>query len=252
MDEDQAAQLDAILEETEAVLGPCEERLLTQTEASAKHGELWGRALAALPEGSDPWRVLDRERRSYGAWWHQGISPYVDPRDCEHFAHLRAALKKVLDAYEPELLRLQKRPKTQHFFTPGEEYEAKKALLRAMKLATSSLGVVDEYLDETLFDYLDAIDPVVELRLITGQQKSIFRTLFLPFATKRGKTEARYCSDSHDRFLVLDDAKAVHLGCSINGIGKKAFMLNDVTEPAELARLLTAFQDWWAKGQPVV
>jgi hypothetical protein len=121
-----------------------------------------------------------------------------------------------------------------------------------MKRATSSLGVVDEYLDETVFDYLDALDPAVELRLITGQKKPILRTLLLPFAAQRGKVEARYCSDSHDRFLVVDNAQAVHLGCSINGLGKKAFMLNEVTEPAALTQLLANFQNWWANGQPIL
>jgi hypothetical protein len=114
-------------------------------------------------------------------------------------------LKKLLDAHEPEFLRLHKRPRHQLFFAQGEEYEAKKALLSAMKRGTSSLGVVDEYLDETIFDYLEALDPGVRLRLITGHHKPIFRTLFLPFAAQRGNVEARHCSDSHDRFIVLDE-----------------------------------------------
>jgi len=252
MNEDQAASLDAILDETEATLDRCEEKLLTQTEASASHGTLWTRALAVLAPDSDPWRILDRERRAYAAWWRQTPSGYVARGDCVHFAHLRGVLKKVLDAYEPEFLRLQKRPKHQRLFLPGEEYEAKKALLAAMKGATSSLAVVDEYLDETVFDYLDALNPALELSLITGQKKPIFRALFLPFAAQRGKVEARHYSDSHDRFLVLNNAQAFHLGCSINGLGKKAFMLSEVTEPAALAKLLANFQDWWANGQPIV
>lgn len=103
-----------------------------------------------------------------------------------------------------------------------------------------------------MFDYLESLDPNVELKLLTGQQKPMFRILFVSFAAKQGQTEASFCRDFHDRFLVIDSRKAVNLGTSINQAGKGAFMLNGVTDKHELERLLSEFSTWWNKGQPIM
>lgn len=251
MTEDQVVKLEAVLMEVEDLLARCEEQLLRTDEALQGYRACWERARAATSLESDEWRTLDRMHAGAKAWWPV-TSPgsYVKPGDCGELAKLRATLKKLLEENEPDFLRLQKRPKSQRFFVAGEEYEAKRAIFREMQMAATSLAVLDQYLDEAVFDYLESLDPKVELKLLTGQQKPMFKTLFVPFAAKRGKAEARFCRDFHDRFLVIDGRKAVNLGTSINQAGKRAFMLNEVTDEPELERLLSEFSTWWAKGQP--
>jgi len=77
------------------------------------------------------------------AWWPV-TSPgsYVEPRDCGELAKLRATLKRLLEENEPEFLRLQKRPKSQRFFVAGKEYEAKRAIFKALQMAATSLAVL--------------------------------------------------------------------------------------------------------------
>ena len=249
--DDQVVALEAVLEEVEFHLDRCERGLLKGDEAAAGYTSLWHRAMAAATQDSDEWRYLDRTGRTHAAWWKATGTGYVDPGDSGNFAVLRDALKKLLNDAEPEFLRDQKRPKKQRFFNVGEEYPARSAIFTAMKRAKASLAVVDEYLDEEVFPFLESLDPHVELRLLTGNQKPIFRTLFVPFATKRGRAEAKFCGECHDRFLVLDETAAVHLGASINRAGKKAFMLNEVSDPMELDRFLAAYGNWWARGQPI-
>lgn len=251
--EDQVAKLEAVLMEVEELLARCEQQLLRTDEAQQKYRVCWERARAATSLESDEWRILDRMHAGANTWWTV-TSPgsYVEPSDCGELAKLRTTLKRLLEENESESLRLQKRPKSQRFFAAGEEYEAKRAIFKAMQMASISLAVLDQYLDEAVFDYLDSLDPNVDLKLLTGQQKSMFKTLFVPFAAKRGRAEARFCRDFHDRFLVIDSRKAVNLGTSINRAGRRAFMLNEVTDEHELERLLSEFSTWWAKGQPIM
>lgn len=251
--EDQVVKLEAVLMEVEELLARCEKQLLRTDEAQQRYRVCWERARAATTLESDEWRILDRMHAGANAWWPV-TSPgsYVAPGDCGDFAKLRATLKRLLEENEPEFLRFQKRPKSQRFFAAGEEYEAKRAIFKAMQMAVTSLAVLDQYLDEAVFDYLESLDPNVELKLLTGQQKPVFKTLFVPFAAKRGKVEARFCCDFHDRFLVIDSRRAVNLGTSINQAGKRAFMLNEVTDKHELERLLSEFSTWWNKGRPIM
>ncbi len=250
LSEEQVVALEGVLEAVEALMDRCERQLLKGSEAAQGHAEVWRQAMESTTADSDEWRYLDRLGKQT-AWWEGTATGYVDPGDSRNFGVLREGLKKILEEKEPEFLRAQKRPKRQRFFNAGEEYQAKLAMFQAMKRAQVSLWVVDEYLDETVFSYLESLDPGIQIRLLTANRKPIFQTVFAPFAAQRRRAAARFCGDCHDRFLVLDETQAVHSGASINGIGKKAFMLNEVTDKAELARLVTAFKDWWAKGQPI-
>ncbi len=251
LSEKQIIELESLLEDLETEMERCFKERLKQSEAIRIYNDFWQRA-SKIPEiDSDEWRTLDRIRKSTSAWWKESFSDYVVKKDCEHFVKFRDALKRLLEDNEPEFLRSHKRPKDQMFFAAGEVYEAKKALFEVMKGATTSLYVVDQYLDETIFDYLESLENEIQLKLLSGQTKPIFKTLLVSFANKRGNIEARICTECHDRFLLLDEKKAVHLGTSINFAGGKAFMLNTVTDSDEFNRLLNEFNSWWTKGQSI-
>jgi len=249
--ESEVASLEVLLEETEVLIVRCEDRLLTVEEASRSLSNLWQRSLAIVPPHSDEWRLLDRIKREGDNWWRVESSGYVASRDAAHFAKLRNALNRIIERSGPEFLRSRGRTKTQRFFAAGEEYEARKAIFAVMKSATSRLAVVDQYLDEMVFDYLASLEPSIRLELVTGEHKPIFRTLFVAFSAKHGNVEARMHDACHDRFILVDGIRAVHLGASINTLGKRAFMLNEVIDEEEFRKLLTNFDVWWAEGQRV-
>ena len=45
------------------------------------------------------------------------------------------------------------------------------------------------------------------------------------FNSKYGKLNAHLVNSFHDRFIILDDKELLHLGTSLNYIGKKAFAI---------------------------
>jgi hypothetical protein len=124
-------------------------------------------------------------------------------------------------------------------------------VLDILKGAKKSAAIVDEYLDDTVFDYIDALDPAIRLQLVTGSKKPIFPRLLHALQGTRPGVEAREASDCHDRFLIVDSVDAWHIGASLNGFGKKAFMINKVTDAGERVRLLADFATWWGGGTPI-
>lgn len=52
-------------------------------------------------------------------------------------------------------------------------------------------AIVDEYLDEAVFDYIDSIGPAVSVQMITGNKKPMFARLLHPFQAVRPNVEAR-------------------------------------------------------------
>ncbi len=127
-------------------------------------------------------------------------------------------------------MRQIKRPKKEFYLSAGEEYEAKKAIWGIMKMASTKLFIVDEWLDDFIFGYLESLDPNIQVKLLTANRKPIFKTLYLPFLKERGNIETRESKNYHDRFMIIDESVIYHLGASINYAGRKAFMVNKIED----------------------
>jgi hypothetical protein len=63
--------------------------------------------------------------------------------------------------------------------------------------------------------------------------------------------EVRQATDFHDRFVVVDDTSCIHIGASINGAGKTAFMISRVEDQANQKGLLAAIESSWQAASPV-
>jgi hypothetical protein len=121
-------------------------------------------------------------------------------------------------------------------------------LLKIMKRAKKSLAVIDLYLDEEIFDYIESLNETINIRLITAKQKPMFPQIYNALKTTRPNIEAKIYDHCHDRFLVIDGAEVWHLGTSINGVGKKASMVNKIVDLGERKRFLSHFNAWWSNG----
>lgn len=176
---------------------------------------------------------------------------YVERDDCNRANEWIRVVEALLKEAQPEFIRDAGVTKTEYFFAPGQSYEAKSTLFRIMSRARSSLSIVDDYLDEQIFDYVESLDQNVDVAMITGHKKSIFPTLLTAMQSERKNVQAKSCSSCHDRFLVVDKNEVWHLGCSINGLGGKASMITKIEDETERLRFLKALDDWWQSGADV-
>lgn len=153
--------------------------------------------------------------------------------------------------HEADLRSVLSTSKGDFILPAGEALKAKRLVLRVMQSAKSTLTIVDEYLDDSVFDYLEAISPTVGIRMLTGGRKPMFKPLLDALKQSRSNVEAGICGEFHDRFIIVDDTDAWHLGASINGLGSKATRLSRVADEEERKRLLDSCKSWWNSATPI-
>jgi hypothetical protein len=242
-------ELERVLLRLEQAADQCNRKVLRSEEAQKALDEAHQCALAVLPKDSTAQRLYDRTTRQEDSWWGPAYTGYAGPTDCKKLENRIALIRSVINEIEPEFLHDDYRDKNQFYFTAGDSYRPKKQVFGVMKKATTALVVVDGYLDEQVFDYIESLSPGLRVRLLTGRKKPVFQSFYKSLKAQRSTLSAKFFAGCHDRFLVIDDIEVWHLGASINGFGKDAFMFNKVIEDEERTRFLMDLRQWWQNGE---
>lgn len=221
LSENQIMKLESLLESLENTASQIDEDIIRVSELQDIIRKADDDLSKMLEKDSLEWRIYDRGKKEKALWWRESLSGYASKSHKENVEHWIEIVRKILNANEPEFLRQIKRPKKEIYLSAGEEYEAKKAIYGIMKMASSKLFIIDEWLDDSIFSYLESLDPSIKVKLLTLNRKPIFKTLYLPFAKKRGNIETRESKNCHDRFIIIDESVIYHLGASINYAGHR-------------------------------
>jgi len=144
-------------------------------------------------------------------------------------------------------------------FSAQEQYLAKRHLIKLFKSAGKKLTVIDEYLDETIFDFLDVIKDNIEVKLLTGgNKKSIFTNLFHAYKDRKGdqisSKIASWKKSSHSRYIMIDDGRWYSLGASINSVDgdtMKSFSITQIRNEQVISDLQKEFNEWWDNASQV-
>lgn len=139
----------------------------------------------------------------------------------------------------------------EYSFNKENAYEANRLIWKLLKSATNKIIIWDNYLDGSIFDFLEEIDNDIEIFLLTDDQKPMFKNLFDSFIIKRSKVYARINNASHDRYVIIDDKEFWSLGASINTIGKKDFMIHKIETEEEKSNRLNDFNKYWNSGESI-
>lgn len=244
-------ELESIQGELERLHDRCERGILLLSEISPILSALDQRARAALPAELDISRLYDSRMRAGTDWWRRTVNGYVAREDCRNIGRRIAVLREVLKEIEPEFLRAEQSPKTQLYFTAGEVYRARQEFYRLLRRASTRVDVADPHLDLEVFDFVEALEPSLSVRLLTGTPKKLFVSQIPAIQATQPRVQARSSDQHHDRWAILDGSEVWHLGASINGLGKKACMINKVTDEAERTKVVTDFEKWWDAGTAV-
>jgi len=251
LSENQIMRLESLIGSLEKTVSQIDQGIIRQSEVFNIVKKMEENLNEMLEKDSIEWRIYDRCRRERTIWWKNSPSGYALKSHRRNVEEWIEIIREILNTNEPEFLRRIKRPKKEFYLSAGQEYEAKKTIFSIMKMASSKLFIVDEYLDESIFDYLESLDSAIQVKLLTSSRKPIFKTLYLPFARKHRNVEARESTDCHDRFIIIDESVIYHLGASINYAGHKAFMINKIEDKEEKKKITNDFIDWWNTGKPI-
>lgn len=111
-------------------------------------------------------------------------------------------------------------------FFDGQIYDAFSLFVNLVAKADKKIVLVDNYVDVGTLNILTKKKPDVEVVIYTVKKTRLSETDANTFNQQYPKLEIRYTNAFHDRFLIIDNTYAYHIGASIKDAGKKCFGIN--------------------------
>jgi spore coat polysaccharide biosynthesis predicted glycosyltransferase SpsG len=111
----------------------------------------------------------------------------------------------------------------QGVFFDGQVFDAYEFASKVIRSAKNSIVLIDNYIDETTLAQLAKKATGVKAIILT---KTISKQLKLDMQKANeqyGHFETKPFTQSHDRFLIIDEKEVYHLGASLKDLGKKWF-----------------------------
>jgi hypothetical protein len=143
--------------------------------------------------------------------------------------------------------------RNEQVFPKGTQFEAFKSVTNILRTATKEILVVDNYVEISLLEMMEAIPSKPAIRLLTYKPPADFKAAVAAFKKQYGQSvEVRlHQREVHDRAIIVDDRDFYALGASIKGLGDKLSLLNKMEDPANITRLRAEFQTIWASASPL-
>jgi hypothetical protein len=153
----------------------------------------------------------------------------VEKRQLKHEMETDEKFEKVFN----ELQSNQLDPK-QGIFFDGQIFDAHKFVSGLIRKAEKSILLIDNYIDDTVLDLFTKRKKNVAVTILT---KKITKELALDlnkFNAQYPAVEIKEFSDSHDRFIIIDNEDVYHFGASLKDLGKKWFAFSKFDKSAFL------------------
>lgn len=138
-------------------------------------------------------------------------------------------------------------------FPKGTQYEAFKAIKNILRSAKTEIVIMDNYLDDSVLDVLEALPAVPSLKLLTSKTPKDFKVAVSKFKSQyQSPIEVRlHHKQVHDRVIMIDDVVFYALGASIKDAGTALFFINKLEDQSNIARVRSEFQAIWGSSQPL-
>jgi len=127
----------------------------------------------------------------------------------------------------------------------GETFRANRVLREILGQVQTELCIIDAYLGPEIFDLIEDVNPNIRARIITSDR--VTRTAlsaYRAFKTQYPTIELRITAEDkiHDRYILWDENRGVHIGHSIKDLGKKDTQLNLIKDSRPQYKM---FEDRW-------
>ena len=119
-------------------------------------------------------------------------------------------------------------PPVEGVFYDGQLFDAYKFVANLIRTATTSLILIDNYIDDTVLTLFTKRIPGVTVTIYTAQ---ISKQLSLDLQRHNSQYEPidiRQFNQSHDRFLIIDEKELYHIGASLKDLDKKWFAFSRI------------------------
>ncbi len=112
---------------------------------------------------------------------------------------------------------------SQGVFFNGQVFDAYQLASRIIRSATQSIVLIDNYINETTLTHLSKKNKAVKVLLLSQNTTKQLSLDVQKANAQYGNFEMKEFTQSHDRFLIIDQNEIYHLGASLKDFGKKWF-----------------------------
>ena len=112
---------------------------------------------------------------------------------------------------------------TQGVFFDGQVFDAYELASKIICSAKQSIVLIDNYIDETTLTHLAKKKKNVKVLLLTKNLNEQLNLDIQKANEQYGNFEAKQFTQSHDRFLIIDNEEVYHIGASLKDLGRKWF-----------------------------
>lgn len=109
-------------------------------------------------------------------------------------------------------------------------------------MANKSIILIDGYVDIGTLNILSKKKKAVEVCIYTFSNTKLSAQDITNFNAQYPKLEVKYTRAFHDRFLILDNTKAYHIGASLKDAGKKCFGINKIEDSGVIRDIMQRVQ----------
>ena len=131
---------------------------------------------------------------------------------------------------------------SQKIFFNGQIYDAFSLLARLIEKATKDIILIDGYVDIGTLNLLAKKKNGVDVEIHTFSNTRLTEADVTKFNSQYPTLTVKYTNAFHDRFLILDQKEAYHIGASLKDAGKKCFAIALLQEEGLLKELLGRLQ----------
>jgi hypothetical protein len=108
-------------------------------------------------------------------------------------------------------------------FFEGQIFDAHTFVADLIRSATTSIRLVDNYIDDRVFALLTKRGPAVTATLYVGKLGTALQLDLEKHNAQYPPIAIERIPKIHDRFLIIDDSRLYHLGASIKDLGRQLF-----------------------------
>ena len=114
----------------------------------------------------------------------------------------------------------------QKIFFEGQIYDAFGLIVKLIQKAKKKIILIDGYVDIDTLNLLAKKNEKVVITIYTHDKTKLSDKDVDSFNVQYPFLEVKYTGAFYDRFLIIDDQEAYHIGASIKDAGKKCFGIN--------------------------
>ena len=132
--------------------------------------------------------------------------------------------KLILDAMQDKKFPPQK------VFFDGQVYDAFEQMKKFVRMAKKELIIIDPYFADSVLPLIAQKRKDVEVLVVKNSRSKLLHDVDVTqFNTQYANSLTVKVSDRfHDRFLIIDKTTLIHVGASLNHLGKKCFAFSSL------------------------